>query len=85
MDFKFLTPLALKAIKKRLTRALNGLCTYKYLGDKDHSRVLQVRVDPKTLIPALPDFHLVGVDVRDKNFMLKIGRITQEKNEKNLQ
>src|SRR5690606_10088807 len=38
MDFKFLTPLALKAIKGRLTKALNGICTYKYLGKKDHSR-----------------------------------------------
>lgn len=80
IDFKFLTPLALTAVKKRLKAALNGIGTYKYLGKKDHTRVLQVTIDPKNLIPALPDFHLVGVDVRDKNFMLKIGRITQDKN-----
>jgi hypothetical protein len=78
MDFKFLTPLALTAIKSRLKKALNGIGTYKYLGDKDHSRVLQVRIDPKKLIPAFPDFHLVGVDVRDRNFMLKIGRVKQD-------
>jgi hypothetical protein len=75
MDFKFLTPLALTAVKSRLKKALKGVCTYKYLGNKDHSRVLQVTIEPKKLIPAFPDFHLVGVDVRDRNFMLKIGRI----------
>lgn len=75
VDFKFLTPIALRAIKGRLKKALKGIGTYKYLGNKDHSRVLQVTVDPKNLIPAFPDFHLVGVDVRDRNFMLKIGRI----------
>ena len=79
MDFKFLTPLALRAIKGRLKKAFQGIGTYKYLGKKDHSRVLQVKIDPKALIPAFPDFHLVGIDVRDKNFMLKIGRIKQER------
>jgi hypothetical protein len=75
MDLKFLTPLALTAVKSRLKKALKGICTYKYLGNKDQSRVLQVTIEPSKLIPALPDFHLVGVDVRDRNFMLKIGRI----------
>ncbi len=79
MDFKFLTPLALRAVKTRLKKALSGIGTYQYMGRKDHSRVLQVTIDPKKLIPAFPDFHLVGVDVRDRNFMLKIGRIKQEK------
>jgi hypothetical protein len=41
--------------------------------------VLRVRIEPKKLIPAFPSFHLTGVDVRDRNFMLKIGRITREK------
>lgn len=75
MDFKFLTPLALAAVKKRFKKALSGVGTYKYLGKKDHSRVLQITIEPKNLIPAFPEFHLVGVDVRDRNFMLKIGRI----------
>ena len=75
LDLKFLTPLALTAVKSRFKKALKGIGTYKYLGNKDHSRVLQITIDPKKLIPALPDFHLVGVDVRDRNFMLKIGRI----------
>ena len=75
MDLKFLTPLALTAVKTRLKTALKGICKYKYLGNKEQSRVLQVKINPAKLIPALPDFHLVGVDVRDRNFMLKIGRI----------
>lgn len=75
VDLKFLTPVVLTAVKSRLKNALNGIATYKYLGNKDHSRVLQVKIKPEKLIPALPNFHLVGVDVRDRNFMLKIGRI----------
>lgn len=75
MDLKFLTPLVLTAVKSRLKKGLAGIAKYKYLGDKDNSRVLQVTINPKKLIPAFPDFHLTGVDVRDRNFMLKIGRI----------
>jgi hypothetical protein len=75
LDLKFLTPLVLTAVKRRLKKALKGFCTYEYLGNKDHTRVLKVIIEPKKLIPAYPDFHLVGVDVRDRNFMLKLGRI----------
>jgi hypothetical protein len=35
---------------------------------------LKVTVDPKALMPAFPNLHLVDVDVRDRNFLLKIGR-----------
>lgn len=75
MDLKFLTPLVLKAVESRLKKGLKGIAEYKYLGDLDNSRVLQVEINPKKLIPAFPDFHLTGVDVRDRSFMLKIGRI----------
>lgn len=75
MDLKFLTPLALTALKDRLKSALAGMCAYKYLGKKDGSRALRVRIKPEKLIPALPNFHLVGVDVRERNFMLKIGKL----------
>jgi hypothetical protein len=75
INFKFLTPIALKAVERRLKKALAGICTYKYLGKQDESQILQVKIDPKKLIPAFPGFHLVDVDVRDRNFMLKIGRI----------
>jgi hypothetical protein len=77
MDLKFLTPLVLTAVKSRLKKGLQGIAKYKYLGDKDNSRVLQVTINPKKLIPAFPDFHLTGVEVRDRNFMLKIGRVEQ--------
>lgn len=75
VDLKFLTPVVLTAVKSRFKKALKGIATYKYLGNKDHTRVLQITIVPSKLIPALPDFHLVGVDVRDRNFMLKIGKI----------
>lgn len=75
MDLKFLTPLILTAVKSRLKKGLEGLATYKYLGNKNHTRILQVRIKPEKLVPAFPEFHLIGVEVRDRNFMLKIGRI----------
>ena len=76
VDLKILTPLVLRAVKGRLQKALKGIAKYKYLGDKDHSRVLQVTINPEKLIPAFPDFHLTDVEVRDRNFMLKIGRVS---------
>lgn len=75
MDLKFLTPLILTAVKSRLKKGLAGIGSYKYLGDMDHSRVLQVTIKPEKLVPAYPEFHLLGVEVRDRSFMLKIGRI----------
>lgn len=78
MSLKFLTKYALDAMKNRLDQALKGICTFEYLGDKEESKVLQVTVTPKNLVPAFPDLHLVDVDVRDRNFTLRIGRIDQE-------
>ncbi|WP_413288203.1 hypothetical protein [Bdellovibrio sp. HCB337] len=75
-DFKFLTKFALDAVKDRLDAALSGICTFEYLGkDKDESQVLKVTVEPKKLVPAYPDLHLVAVDVGNRQFMLKIGHI----------
>ena len=74
VDLKFLTPLALKAVQARLKKALGEICTFKYLGKKDKSRTLQVRMEPKKMIPAFPGLHLVDVNVRDGNFMLRIGK-----------
>jgi hypothetical protein len=78
INFKFLTKYALDAIKERLDSALHGICTFEYLGDKDGSKALQVKVEPKNLVPAFPDLHLVDVDVRDGSFVLKIGRTEAE-------
>ena len=75
IDLEFLSKFVLESIKNRLDHALKGRCSFQYLGEeKDHSRALQVTVDPKTLVPAFPDLHLVGVDVREHEFLLKIGR-----------
>ena len=75
IDLEFLTKFVLEAMKKRLDSALKGICSFRYVGEeKDHSRALQVTVEPKNLVPAFPDLHLVDVDVRDREFLLKIGR-----------
>jgi hypothetical protein len=75
IDLEFLSKFVLESMKKRLESTLKGICTFKYMGtEKDHSRSLQVTVDPKALVPAFPDLHLVAVDVRDHEFLLKIGR-----------
>ena len=67
--------LVLEILEKRLDQALKGICKFKYLGEeKDHARALQVTVDPKALIPAFPDLHLIEVDMRDREFLMKVGR-----------
>lgn len=75
-DLKFLTKFALDAVKDRLDAALAGICSFEYLGEgEDESQVLQVTVEPKKLVPAYPNLHLVAVDVGNRQFMLKIGHI----------
>jgi hypothetical protein len=74
LDLEFLTKYVLEAIKARFSQTLKGLCTFKYVGEEsDHSRALQVKVDSQSLVPAFPDLHLLNVDVRDSEFLLKIG------------
>ncbi len=74
LDLEFLTSFILEAIEKRLDSMLKGICTFKYLGtESDESRALQVTVNPKTLVPAFPDLHLINIDVREGEFLLKIG------------
>jgi hypothetical protein len=74
LDLKFLTPFALKAVEQRLKKALKGICTFKYVGSKDKTKVLRVKIDSQKLIPAFPGLHLVDVKVRDGNFMLRVGK-----------
>jgi hypothetical protein len=75
IDLEFMSKFILDSIKKRLDQTLKNICTFKYVGEeKDHSRALEVTVEPKALVPAVPDLHLVAVDVRDQEFLLKIGR-----------
>ena len=74
VDLKFLTPIALKILRKRLMAALEGIGTFKYVGKKEKASTLRVRIDSQKLIPAFPGLHLVDVNVRDGNFMLRIGK-----------
>jgi len=75
IDLEFMSKFILESIKKRLDQTLKKICTFKYVGEeKDHSRALQVTVEPKALVPAVPDLHLVAVDVREGEFLLKIGQ-----------
>jgi hypothetical protein len=32
-------------------------------------------MNPKKLIPALSEFHVVDVDVRDREFLFKVGKV----------
>ncbi|MDR3608651.1 MAG: hypothetical protein P4M08_14910 [Oligoflexia bacterium] len=74
IDFKFLTQFVLEALKLRLDQSLKGICTFDYAGqDGAGTRSLRVTVDPKALVPAFPSLHLVGVDVREREFLLKVG------------
>jgi hypothetical protein len=73
LDFDYLKKVALGSIRKRLDDRFPGVCTFDEQKD-GVERVLKVTVDPKALMPAFPNLHLVDVDVRDRNFLLKIGR-----------
>lgn len=75
IDFDFLKKFAFEAVKKRLDSSLKGICKFDFVGDeREPKRALQVTVDPKKLVPAMPDLHLVAVDVREREFLLKVGR-----------
>ena len=75
LDLEFLTGFVLESMQRRLDQTLKGICTFQYIGEKkDHSRVLRVTVNPKRLMPALASFHLVDVEVRDREFLMKVGK-----------
>jgi len=74
-DFKFLAKYALESLQKRLNHSLKGIFHFKYVGEQsDSSYALHATVDPKALVPAFPGLHLVDVDVREHEFLLKVGR-----------
>lgn len=76
IDVGFLENYALESVKRRLNHVLKGLCRFRYIGEqKDHSRALRVTVDPAALVPAVPGLHLLNVDIREKEFLLKVGRL----------
>jgi hypothetical protein len=75
IDLEFLTGFVLEALKNRLDQSLKGICTFEYIGEKkDQSRALKVTINPKELIPAMPNLHIVDVDIRDREFLFKVGK-----------
>ncbi len=75
LDLDFLTDYVLETVKNRLDQTLKGICKFEYVGDKkDHSRSLEVTVDPQKLVPALPGLHIVDIDVRNREFLFKVGK-----------
>jgi hypothetical protein len=75
IDFEFLSKVILEAVKSRLESSLKGICQFEYKGERhDGSQALRVTVDPKKLVPAFPDLHLIDVDVREGEFLLKVGK-----------
>lgn len=75
IDFAFLSKAILETVKSRLESSLHGICSFEYKGErKDGSQALRVTVDPKKLVPAFPDLHLIDVDVREGEFLLKVGK-----------
>jgi hypothetical protein len=74
-DLKFLTPIALRLVRNRLDKMLNGLCKFTYLGKKEKARALKVKLESNKLIPAFPDMHLVDLRVKDGNFLLRLGKV----------
>lgn len=75
IDMKFLTKYVLAAMQERLELAMKGMCSFSYVGVKeDNAQALQVTLHPEKLVPAFPDLHVVDVDIREREFLLKIGR-----------
>lgn len=75
INFEFVSSYILDSMKKKLDRTLKGICSFKdVINPKTGARALQVTVAPKALVPAFPDLHLVSVDMREQEFLLKIGR-----------
>jgi hypothetical protein len=75
-NLDFLTSYILETMRTRLDETLKGMCKFEYIGTqrKDHSQALRVTMDPKKLIPALPNLHVLNVDVRDREFLFKVGK-----------
>ncbi len=76
LNFRFLTKFVLDSLRKRLDNALKGRCDFQDVKDPDGTtRALRVAINSKTLVTAFPDMHVMAVDVRDREFLLKIGKL----------
>ncbi len=76
LNMDFLTSYILSTLQSRLDEALKGMCTFESIESerKDHSQAIRVTMDPKKLLPALPGLHVLNVDVRDREFLFKVGK-----------
>ena len=75
LDLEFLAKYALEMVQKRLELMFKDRCKFEYVGtEKDQSRTLRVTADPAKLVPAFPDLHLLEVDIRERVFLMKIGK-----------
>jgi hypothetical protein len=74
VDVKILTKTILDAAQSRLDQALEGICTFQYVGKEDGSQVVRVKLDMAKLAPAFPGLSLTGIVVKDGELVLKAGK-----------
>lgn len=76
LNMDFLTSYILDNLKSSLDETLKGMCKFESIESqgKDRSRALRVTMDAQKLLPALPDLHVLDVDVRDREFLFKVGK-----------
>ncbi len=65
----------MEILESRLSSALKGILKFKNIGkQKNHSQAMLVTVNTKKLIPALTNFHIIDVRLRDHEILLKAER-----------
>lgn len=76
IDVKSLAGLVLDLAKGRLNKSLNGACTFEYINkEADGSRALRVTINMPLLVPAFPDLNLTGIVTKDRELLMKIGKL----------
>jgi hypothetical protein len=76
IDMKSLAGLVLDLAKGRLNKSLNGACTFQYISkEEDGSRALRVTINMPLLVPAFPDLNLTGIVTKDRELLMKIGKL----------
>jgi hypothetical protein len=76
IDLQILTKTVLESVKNRLDSSMKGLCAFEYVGERaDRSRAMRVTLNMRRMLPAFPGLRLTGIDTRDKELLLKAGRL----------
>ena len=74
LDIKPIARIVLDVFKRRLDRTLKGVCAFQYIGEeKNGTLAVRAGVDMTHLLPAFPKLALTGVQVKDKELLLKAG------------